>query len=117
LLRGSPRNTVPGVVTLELEMSQSHPLVTLVTMIAPSPDWFVGVTGLPLFENGRWVEERTISLDPWDAGADSGVTFASADVLTSPPEPISRILSTPLSPGGHVSPLGTFRFERLDRDS
>lgn len=114
LLRGGPLNTVPGVVTLEFEVSQSHPLVTLVTMIAPSPDWFVGVAGLPLFENGRWVDERTIPLDPWDAGTDSGATFTSADAMTAPPQPISRIRSAPLSPGGRVTPLGTFRFHRVD---
>ena len=46
-------------------------------MVAPSPDWFVGVSGLPLFENGQWVEERRIDLVPWDAGTDSGTTFES----------------------------------------
>lgn len=116
LLRGGPLNTVPGVVTFEFDASQSHPLVTLVTMIAPSPDWFVGVAGLPLFENGGWVDERTILLHPWDAGTDSGATFTSADAMTSPPQPISRITSAPLSPGGRVTPLGTFRFQRLGQD-
>lgn len=114
LLRGDPLNAVPGAVTLELEISQSHPLVTVVTMIAPSPDWFVGVSGLPLFVDGQWVDERTIPLEPWDAGTDSGVTFTSADLMTAPPQPVSRILGAPLSPGGRVTPLGTFRFQRLN---
>ena len=38
----------PGSTTTSFETSSAFPLVTLVTMIAPSPDWFVGVSGLNL---------------------------------------------------------------------
>ena len=34
--------------TVDFTVTTAHPLVTLVTMIAPSPDWFVGVSGLSL---------------------------------------------------------------------
>lgn len=38
-------------------------------MIDPSPDWFLGVSGLELcLENCSWAESRTIDLFPWDAG-------------------------------------------------
>lgn len=113
LLLGGGIGSSPGSVSLEFEISQTHPLVTLVSMIAPSPDWFVGVSRLPLFENGRWIEERRIDLVPWDAGTDSGLTFASPDLVTVPPRPISRIVTAPLSPDGRVTPLGTFTFARL----
>lgn len=49
----------PASITIEFESSRAHPLITLVTMIAPSPDWFVGVSGLALFEDTQWVEERS----------------------------------------------------------
>jgi len=113
LLLGDGLGTSPASVSLEFEISQTHPLVTLLSMIAPSPDWFVGVSRLALFENGSWIDERRIELVPWDAGTDSGVTFTSADVVTSPPQPISRIVTLPLSPNGRVTPLGTFTFSRL----
>ena len=103
----------PGVATADFDVSQSHPLVTLVTMIAPSPDWFVGVAGLSLFEGGQWVAERRIELLPWDAGTDSGQTFTSPDLVTSPPAPIARIVSAPLAPTGRPEPLGTFTFTRM----
>ena len=103
----------PGGTALEFEISQTHSLVTLVAMIAPSPDWFVGVSALPLFENGQWLADRRIELAPWDAGTDSGSTFTSPDRAANPSAPISRILSAPLSPGGRVTPLGTFTFVRL----
>lgn len=113
LLIGGAVGTSPGSVVLEFEVSQAYPLVTLVTMIAPSPDWFVGVTALPLFENGQWAAERRVDLVPWDAGTDSGSSFSSPDRAAAPPEPISRILSAPLSPDGRVTPLGTFVSVRM----
>jgi hypothetical protein len=99
---------------MEVSASQQFPLLTLVTMIAPSPDWFVGVSGLPLFENGSWTSQRRVDLDAWDAGTDSGATFTSADVVTTPFVPIFRILSAPLSPGGVTSPLASYTFTRIE---
>jgi hypothetical protein len=110
---GGSIQTTPGTVTLEFDIQQRHPLVTFVSMVAPSPDWFVGVTGLTLFEDGRWVSERRVDLVPWDAGTDSGATFTSPDRETSPRASISRILTAPLSPNGQVRSLGTFTFTRI----
>ena len=31
--------------SVNFDANKTHPLVTLITMIAPSPDWFVGVSG------------------------------------------------------------------------
>jgi hypothetical protein len=104
----------PGTATMEVSASQQFPLLTLVTMVAPSPDWFVGVAGLALFENGAWVTERRVDLQAWDAGTDSGATFTAADVVTSPFVPIFRILSAPLAPGGVTSPLASFTFTRVE---
>jgi serine/threonine protein kinase len=39
--------------------------VTLVSMVAPSPDWFVGVGGLPLLQDGQWVDELVVPLPAW----------------------------------------------------
>ena len=103
----------PGVATAEFDISQAFPLVTLVSMIAPSPDWFVGISSEPLFEKNAWVDERRYELVPWDAGTDSGATFASPDLVTAPRVLITRIVTPPLSPGGRVTPLGTFTFTRV----
>jgi hypothetical protein len=103
----------PKTVSLEFEVSRTHPLVTLVTMVAPSPDWFAGVAGLPLFENGAWVAERVVQVIPWDAGTDSGASFMSNDLPTVPRQPIARISTAPFAAGGVVTPLGTFRFTRI----
>jgi len=52
VLLGDPIPDSPGSASLEFQIPQTHPLVTLVSMVEPSPDWFVGVSALALFENG-----------------------------------------------------------------
>jgi hypothetical protein len=103
----------PGSATAEFDISQRFPLVTLVSMVAPSPDWFVGVSGQSLFQNGQWTSALRVSLDPWDAGTDGGATFDSPDLTIVPRLPITRIITAPLSPSGRVTPLGTFTFSRI----
>jgi hypothetical protein len=113
-LSGGGINPSPGSVQLELTMDRDCPSVSVVSMIAPSPDWFVGVSDVLLFEHGRWVDEKVIDLLPYDAGTDSGVTFLSPDLVTEPPVPIQEIVSDPLLVGEAVPPLGTFTFTRVE---
>ena len=49
LLSGDGIGSSPGSVELIFKVSEKYPLVSLVSMIAPSPDWFVGVDSLNLF--------------------------------------------------------------------
>lgn len=113
LLRGGDVPSSPGSVALEFDVSTRFPLVTLVTMVAPSPDWFVGVSGLSLLENGAWVGEKAVDLVPWDAGTDSGATYRSADRATTPPVGIHRLTGAPVESNGAVAPMGRFVFRRL----
>ena len=99
-----------GTVTLRFQINRTHPLVTLVTMVAPSPDWFAGVRGLPLIENGQWVPSKTVQLVPWDTGTDSGASFASPDFVTTPRGVLTRIVTPPLATNGNAPPMGTFTF-------
>ena len=113
LLVGSDVPVSPGSTSLDFQVSVDYPLVTLVTMVAPSPDWFVGVSGLNLLEGGDWVAERSVDLLPWDAGTDSGRTYRAADLVTSPPEPIQRLTGAPVVVDNAVPPMGRFVFRRL----
>jgi hypothetical protein len=112
LLSGEGIPLSPGSAILEFEIGSDFPLVTLVSMLAPSPDWFVGVTALSLLDDDGWADERTIDLHPYDAGTDSGVTFRSGNRSTQPREPIARIDSGPLVVGGVVPPVGRLVFRR-----
>jgi hypothetical protein len=113
-ISGGGINPSPGVVTVTLTVSQDCPVVSVVSMIAPSPDWFVGVSGLSLYENGKWIEQRVVELFPYDAGTDSGSSYTSPDEPGGSSEAIRRIETEPLLVDGVVPPLGTFTFSRLD---
>jgi hypothetical protein len=103
----------PGMVTVVFEVSEDCPAVSVVTMIAPSPDWFVGVSAVNLLKDGAWVDEKVIELFPYDAGTDSGASYTSPDLPTASPEGIFMIEDEPLLVDGSVPPLGTFTFTRL----
>ena len=109
-LSGGGISSGAGTQTLRFQIDRTHPLVTLVTMVAPSPDWFAGVRGLPLIENGQWVQSKTVVLFPWDTGTDSGATFSSPDLLTTPRGVITRIVTPPLATNGAVPPMASFTF-------
>lgn len=96
----------PGFASATFDADSRFPLATLVSMVAPSPDWFVGVDGLNLMENGAWRERVTVDLAPFDAGTDDGATFSAADIESAPHKPIS-MLGSPFSAG---TSLGTFEF-------
>ncbi|MFK7997282.1 MAG: spondin domain-containing protein [Granulosicoccus sp.] len=84
---------VPGKISTTFTSTTDHPLLSVITMLAPSPDWFTGVSGVSLFSDGEWVDEINLPLWVWDAGTDSGVTFKSDNEDTQPRESI-RLLST-----------------------
>ena len=74
-LSGDVLRTSPSMISLEFPAVSTHPYVTLVSMVAPSPDWFVGVSALPLMENGAWRERIEVNLRVYDAGTDDGEVF------------------------------------------
>lgn len=115
LLSGGGIGNSPGGVSLEFNITREHPLVSLVSMIAPSPDWFVGVRDLNLVDaaRGQWADEVTVTLFPWDAGTDSGVSYASADLETRPRGVITAITGAPFALNGSVGAMGVMRFIRI----
>ncbi|MDA0659851.1 MAG: spondin domain-containing protein [Planctomycetota bacterium] len=115
-LQGSGLDSTPSSTSLQFEIEPSS-LVTLVTMIAPSPDWFVGVHGLNLRPEGYWTRQVQVPLFPYDAGTDSGALFNSADANTQPRQPISRLDQTAGAQLNGSLPFGTFTFDLLTRSA
>jgi hypothetical protein len=109
VIQGSGINS-PGSTTVTVDVSQQFPLVTLVTMVAPSPDWFVGVHGLDLRSGAGWTNQLTVDLFAYDAGTEQGSGFSLSNPATVPQQAIA-LLGTPFAAG---SPwLGTFTFTRV----
>ena len=84
-----------ATVTADFTVTSTHPLVTLLTMVAPSPDWFVGVSGLSLLDaQGDWQPSLTVDLFPYDAGTEEGTEFSLSNTATSPQGTITSIKGT-----------------------
>ena len=113
IISGSGISPSPGSVSLQFKICEDYPLVSLVSMIAPSPDWFVGVESLNLFENGTFVDEKVVTLYAYDAGTDSGYSYTSHDNPTDPPVTIFKIEGYPFLYNDELVPLGTFTFTKI----
>ena len=112
VLSGAGVSPSPGQVSLDFSISDSHPLVSLVSMIAPSPDWFVGVADLPLLASGRWIDSLTVSLYGWDAGTDDGTTYLAPNAPATPHVPVFPLDDGLFKVNGTVPALGTYTFVR-----
>ncbi len=96
----------PGEDATQITMARNVPYITVVSMIAPSPDWFIAARNVELYKNGRWLERVSVPAALYDAGTDSGPEFTSANDDTDPKEPISRLRNPP------SIPIATFEFIR-----
>ncbi|MBO6513691.1 MAG: spondin domain-containing protein [Phycisphaerales bacterium] len=100
----------PNSRTGTIEADADFPLLSLVTMIAPSPDWFVGIHDLNLRPDGLWIDEVIIDLDPYDSGTDAGVNYTSSNSNINPHLPITNIANQ--FPFTGTQRIGTLRITR-----
>lgn len=105
----------PGSKKVSIGVTQGYSTVTVLSMIAPSPDWFVSATtNLIDSADGLWFDEVIVDVRSYDSGTDSGVTFGSGDLVSDPVEPITAITDGPLVEGGStVVNMGQFIFRRV----
>lgn len=105
----------PGLLRASFTVDRAHPLVSLVAMVAPSPDWFTGVSSVPLRTDSGWVDSVTLPLWVWDAGTDFGGTYHAADADAQPRQSI-RLAAGPhfLGETG-LKPVGTVTFTRVKK--
>ncbi|MFT4646574.1 MAG: hypothetical protein ACI8ZX_003005 [Planctomycetota bacterium] len=105
----------PGSNKSEIGVERGKHNVTIFSMIAPSPDWFVAVsTSLIDPVDEQWYDEVTVYATSYDAGTDSGVSFASANLVSSPLEGVHIIEEGPLTEGmDTVKNVAKFIFRRV----
>ena len=96
-----PTQTVSGTFTVKT----SHPLVSVLSMVAPTPDWFVGVSNLSLYDNG-W-RNRVVELFPYDAGTEEGSGWSLSNADTVPRGVIASIRNSGRFRG---NPIARLRF-------
>jgi hypothetical protein len=105
---------LPGSIKAEFEADQRHPYISAVAMVAPSPDWFTGVSNVPLMKEGKWINEVTLTLWAWDAGTDHGTTYKAADADTQPRQSVRLNAAEQFRMKGEVRPVGTVTIRRMD---
>ena len=81
-----------GSKNFEVEFAKSHPLFTLLSMLGPSPDWFVGVSRLSLLDGqGNWRSSHSVDLFAYDAGTEDGENFQLNNSATNPQGTITSL--------------------------
>ncbi len=91
ILNGNGLSSGTDSTSLVFDITKPYSTVTLVSMIAPSPDWFVGVNNVNLFVGNNWADSVTRDLRVYDSGTDSGETFIAFDADNN--ELITRLTS------------------------
>jgi hypothetical protein len=89
-----------------------HPIVSMVEMIAPSPDWFAGVADVNLMEGGAFAAEKTVDALAYDSGGDDGTTYTADDVDTNPKKPTSAASAKHFAKNGNAMPVARITFKR-----
>ncbi len=75
-----------GETSFTLEVSTDFPLVSLVSMLGPSPDWFIGTESLSMLDgNGEFLPEIIYELYPYDAGILSDNSVLAMDCCDREP--------------------------------
>lgn len=110
-INGTGISNGTGGGTATVQISGSHSMVSIVSMIAPSPDWFISIHDLSLIRNGEYISDTIINMGSYDSGTDSGTSFTSNNEATTPADTISLITDSPLGNGITVTPaVASIRF-------
>lgn len=86
---------VNGNTSTSFRVDRKHPLLSVASMLGPSPDWVVGVSKLNLCQKDcTWAKSMIIDLYPWDAGTDNGISYMSPNSETIPREKMKPITTS-----------------------
>jgi hypothetical protein len=109
---GNLKNFKDSLVTT-VRVDPAHPLISVVNMVAPSPDWFTGASSVNLAENGAWIRTRTLTLPAYDSGGDDGKTYKAPDRNTNPKKPTTRATTRHFVVKGKVKPVAVLVITRV----
>jgi len=85
----------PGTSEFEIEAEAGFERLTLATMLGPSPDWFVGVSGLALDDANGWQARIEVDLPLLDGGSKSDIIPTMGGPSIRPPEPVGYVAYDP----------------------
>lgn len=96
VINGSGLASGLGTITVnDVGVDANFPHITLITMIAPSPDWVAQINNLKLTDSdNNWLPSISMGVYATDVGTDNGTTYTSANSDTNPAEFISSLQNT-----------------------
>lgn len=112
--------SLPGKTTiLELEVDCSNSFVTVLGMVAPSPDWIAQISNINLYNamSMKFIERQSGNLVAYDAGTDDGDKFTppsdtTLDIETIPKKNIVPLIEDETDPfNGMV--IGKYVIEKV----
>ena len=109
--RASSGTSGLGTMSLNVRVDSKNPYLSAITMIAPSPDWIVGVSKYSLKKNGKFITKKVVPLHAIDAGTDSGTGYTSGNKPTRPQAKIAKLKS--VSGQDIQAPYGYLTIEKL----
>lgn len=110
LFETGPIRDASKTETTTVRITDKHPMVSAVAMIAPSPDWFVGAANITLKDGNVWAQTKTVELYAWDSGGDDGATYKADDKDTNPKKPATKAATPHFVVNGKTPSLGTLTF-------
>ena len=105
----------PGSIKATFTADAAHPFASAAAMVAPSPDWFTGVSNVALMQNGKWIEKATFTLFVWDAGTDGGTAHQAADEDSMPRQSVRLNAAPQFKDENGLKPVGTVTFTRINK--
>ncbi len=82
---------ITGTDSAIINLTSKNSLISFESMIAPSPDWFVGIDSYNLIQRNKWVIDTTLNVPGYDAGTEDGDVFGYNNPVTSPQQNISLL--------------------------
>lgn len=86
-----PAPSAEGASSRNIYSNNNYSLISFESMIAPSPDWFVGLSGFNLFNNNQWIADTLLNSYVYDAGTEDGDIFGYNNPSTSPQQNIELL--------------------------
>jgi hypothetical protein len=112
LFESGPLTDFSDSIVTSAKVDDAFPLISLVMMVAPSPDWFTGVKDIDLRQNGAWSPSKTVDLVAYDSGGDDGTTYMAPNKDTNPKKATSQAMTPHFVINGNVVPVGSVTFIR-----
>lgn len=106
--------TPTGSNKTNIYCNSNYSYISFETMLAPTPDWFTGISSFNLYQNNKWVEDTIVLLYSYDAGTETGDAFAYNNPETNPKEKVhilTPLNATVLANGNStLAPIASVRF-------